>query len=68
MIQVSTESDAGRTATPDAGSTSEVTTHPDESALACFLREAEAGTLVGSHGRAAMAFRATVEQAGEGLR
>jgi hypothetical protein len=68
MIQVSTESDAGRTATADAGSTSEFTTHPDQSALACFPRVAEALTFNGSHGRAAMAFRATVEQAGEGLR
>ncbi|MDQ0849140.1 hypothetical protein QFZ65_001078 [Arthrobacter sp. B3I9] len=68
MIQVSTESDAGRTATADAGSTSEFTTHPDQSALACFPREREAQTPIGSRGRTAMALRTTVEQAGEGLR
>jgi predicted RNA-binding protein YlqC (UPF0109 family) len=68
MIQVSTQSDARRTATADAGPTSEITTHPDQIALACFPRETEAQTLIGSHGRAAMALRTTVEQAGEGLR
>jgi hypothetical protein len=68
MIQVSTESDAGRTATADAGSMSEFTTHPDQSALACFPRETGAQTLIGSQGRAAMASRTTVERAGEGLR
>ena len=68
MIQVSTESDAGRTVTANAGSTSEFTTHPDQSALVCFPRETEAQTLIGSHGRAAMALRTTVEQAGEDLR
>jgi hypothetical protein len=68
MIHVSTESDARRTATADAGSTSEFTTYPDQSALACFPRETEAQTRTASHGRAVTGFRTTVEQAVEGLR